>query len=44
MRAQPFPQYHPIPGVPDGLDRVDADGHRTVGRVVGGVWSPVDRK
>lgn len=44
MKAQPFPQYHPISGAPGGLERIDADGHRTVGKVVGGAWTPVDRK
>jgi hypothetical protein len=41
LSAQPFPQYHPVPRKPGFLLRVDADGTRTLGRVVGRAFEPV---
>jgi hypothetical protein len=44
LSAQPFPQYHPVPGKPDHLLKVDADGARTLGRVVGRAFEPVKNR
>jgi hypothetical protein len=35
VELRPFPHYQPVPGSPDLLVRVAADGTRTVGRFVG---------
>ena len=35
LEMSPFPHYHPVPGSPDLMTRVDADGTRTLGRFVG---------
>lgn len=44
LNAQPFPQYHPVPGKPSYLLRVEKDGTRTLGRVTGRVFRPVEEK
>lgn len=41
LEAQPFPQYHPVVGQPEHMVRVDTDGTRTMGRVVGRRCEPV---
>lgn len=44
MNAQPFPQYHPVPGKPGYLLKIDADGTRTLGRVVNRSFEAVEAK
>jgi len=44
LAAQPFPQFHPVPGKPGHLLKVDADGTRTLGRVVDRSFKPVGAK
>jgi len=34
LEQLPFPHYEPVPGVPDSIVRVEADGTRTTGRFV----------
>jgi hypothetical protein len=40
LGAQPFPQFHPVPGKPGQLLRIEADGTRTLGRVVDRTFRP----
>lgn len=35
LAARPFPHFEDVPGQPDLLVRIDADGTRTVGQFVG---------
>lgn len=35
LAARPFPHFEDVPGSPDLLTRIDADGTRTVGQFVG---------
>jgi hypothetical protein len=44
MNAQPFPQYHPVPGRPSYLLKIDKDGTRTLGRVADRSFRPVEVK
>jgi hypothetical protein len=41
LEGQPFPHYQPHPGIPGLLERIDADGSRTVGRFVNRQFRPV---
>jgi hypothetical protein len=34
LANRPYPHFSPVPGNPDLLERLDADGVRTVGRFV----------
>ena len=40
LNAQPFPQFHPVPGKRGFLLKIDADGTRTLGRVVNRSFEP----
>jgi hypothetical protein len=40
LAGRPFPHYEGVPGQPDMLIRVEADGTRTVGRFVGRSFRP----
>lgn len=44
MATQPFPHFEGVPGRPDLLAKIDADGRRTVGRFVGREWRSVAAK
>ncbi len=35
LDAEPFPHFHPVPGEKRLFERVEEDGTRTIGRVVG---------
>jgi hypothetical protein len=35
LDSEPFPHFHPVPGEKRLFERVDEDGKRTIGRVVG---------
>jgi hypothetical protein len=41
LARQPFPHYEAVPGRPDLLLRIEADGTRTVGRFVDGEFQQV---
>lgn len=44
LQSQPFPHYQPHPHRPGLLVRLDANGHRTVGRFVNRQFQPVKAK
>jgi hypothetical protein len=44
MNARPFPRYHPVLGRPGYLLKIDADGSRTLGRVVNRSFEPVEAR
>jgi hypothetical protein len=43
MAARPYPRFEPAPDAPGLFVRLDEDGTRTVGRLIGREFRPVDR-
>jgi hypothetical protein len=44
LDAEPFPHFHPVPGEKRLFERVDEDGTRTIGRVIGREFVAVPEK
>jgi hypothetical protein len=43
LETEPYPHYEPAPGAPGLLVRIDANGHRTLGRFVHREFRPVKK-
>ena len=42
LNKRPFPHYKPVPGHPDLIRRIEADGSEIIGRFVGQEFEPVE--
>jgi hypothetical protein len=44
LETQPYPHFRPHPEKPGFLERIEADGTRTVGRFVQRAWVPASEQ